>query len=431
MRIVLLTPGTGSFLCGSCLRDNALTRELRALGHDVVIAPLYLPFALEDGEEENSEVHLGGVNMYLQQKLPALRHLPRFLRDRLDSPGLLRWLARRSNMTGAAGLGPMTLSMLRGEEGRQRAELEQLVTWMRSIERPDVVLLSNAMLLGLARELKRALGCPILCTLQGEAPFLDELPEPFRADCWRELAHRAEDVDGFLAVSRFTAGLMGERMQLDAERVHVVWNGIETEDFAALPERPSQPPTIGYLARMCADKGLPTLFDAFLLVRERIPDARLDAAGVVLGEDRALVASLERRAREAGLQDAVSFRANVSREEKLALLAGADVFSVPATYGESFGLFVVEAWAAGTPVVQPRHGGFPELVEDTGAGLLCEPDDPRSLADGLCALLEDPARAGRLGALGREAVLERFTAARMAREVDAVCRMCTAAAGRA
>ena len=129
MRILQLTPGTGTFLCGSCLRDNALVLALRGRGHDATISPLYLPFALEDDAEEeaiDAPVHMGGINVYLQQKLPLLRWLPRFLHDRLDSPRLLRWAAGRSKMTETPGLGAMTLSMLRGEEGRQRAELERL-----------------------------------------------------------------------------------------------------------------------------------------------------------------------------------------------------------------------------------------------------------------------------------------------------------------
>lgn len=430
MRIVLLTPGTGNFLCGSCLRDNSLATALRARGHDALIAPLYLPFALEEGadaaekeERRDDPVHLGGINVYLAQKLPFLAHLPRFLADRLDSPRLLRWAAARSNMTGAAGLGELTLSMLSGEEGRQHAELDKLIAWLGTIERPDVVILSNAMLIGLARRIGTELACPVLCTLQGEAPFLDTLAEPHRSACWATLRERARDLAGFLPVSAYTGDLMTSRLELRPERVHVVWNGIDASGFRPADERQGGPPTIGYLARMCRDKGLETLFEAFLLVKQAVPEARLDAAGVVLGEDRDLVAELTRRADEAGYGGDVSFRADVSREEKVDLLAGLTVFSVPATYGESFGLYLLEALASGVPVVQPRHGGFPELVEATGGGVLVEPDDPRALADGLIELLTDRERARALGATGRAAVLERFTTERMAQDVERVCTL--------
>lgn len=439
MRILQLTPGTGSFLCGSCLRDNTLALALRRLGHDVVIAPLYLPFALEGelASEPGEPVHMGGINMYLQQKLPWTRFLPRFVADRLDSPGLLRWAASKSNMTDAHGLGAMTLSMLRGEHGKQAAELTKLVEWTGALERPDVILLSNVMLIGLAQRLKAALGRPVLTTMQGEPPFLDSLDEPFRTRCWETLAERARDLNGFIAVSRYTADLMTARLGLAPGKVHVVHNGIELEDFTGLPpegapQRRTDRPTVGYLARMCSDKGLHTLVDAYLLVRKRgqVPGIRLRAAGVVLNEDKAYLREQQAKVAAAGATDDVELLANIDRDEKVRHLRGLTVFSVPATYGESFGLYLLEALACGVPVVQPRHAAFPEVVAATGGGILCEPDDPESLATALEELLLDPERARALGEAGRTAVLENFTAERMARGVERACSM-SAPAGQA
>lgn len=427
MRILQLTPGTGDFLCGSCLRDNALVMGLRERGHDALIAPLYLPFALEDGDVDaappegvESRIHMGGINVYLQQKLGLFRWLPRVLHDRLDSPRLLRWAAGHSKMTETPGLGALTLSMLRGEEGRQRAEVARLVEWARELPRPDVLLLSNVMLIGLARELKAALGCPVVCTMQGEAPFLDALDDDHRARCWATLAERARDVDGFIAVSQYTADLMSARMNLDRSKVQVVWNGADLGGISPDPaRRDPERPSVGYLARMCRDKGIEALVDGFLRLKERHPRARLVAAGVVLNEDRDLVASLERRAAEAGWADDVELLGPVTREQKIDLLQRVDVLSVPAVYGESFGLFLPEAWAAGLPVVQPRHGGFTELVEHTGGGVLYDPGDPAALADALGDLLDDPVRRAALGEKGRVATTDEFTRARMAERVEA------------
>jgi glycosyltransferase involved in cell wall biosynthesis len=428
MRILLLTPGTGNFLCGSCMRDNTLARELRALGHDALIVPLYLPFALEEQPREQNDsaeaaVHMGGINVYLQQKLRLLRFLPRFVHDRLDSPSLLRFAAKRARMTDAAGLGPMTLSMVQGEEGRQRDELRRLVEWARELGPIDVVVLSNVMLAGLARELRAALGCAIVTTLQGEAPFLDSLDAAHSARCWEVLGERARELDGALAVSHYTAGLMTARLGLDPARVRVVWNGIDSSDFVP-PEadgratlREPGRPTVGYLARLCHDKGLPTLFEAFVQLKRAIPGARLVVAGVVLNEDKDLVASLRRRSEELGIASDVELIGPVSRLEKVQFLRRCDVFSVPATYGESFGLYLLEAWATGVPCVQPRHGAFPELLEATGAGLLVEPNDPTALAVGLRQLLEDGPRRTSLGARGAAAMREHFSAAHMALSV--------------
>jgi len=227
-------------------------------------------------------------------------------------------------------------------------------------------------------------------------------------------------VDGFLAVSQYTADLMSARMELDRSKVQVVWNGADLEGISPDPaRRDPERPAVGYLARMCRDKGIEALVDGFLRLKGRHPRARLVAAGVVLNEDRDLVASLERRAAEAGWADDVELLGPVTREQKIDLLQRVDVLSVPAVYGESFGLFLPEAWAAGLPVVQPRHGGFTELVEHTGGGVLYDPGDPAALADALGDLLDDPARRAALGAKGRAATTDEFTRARMAERVEA------------
>ncbi len=424
MRILHLTAGTGSFYCGTCLRDAALVKALRALGHDALMAPLYLPLALEE-PLASEPVRLGGISVYLRHTLRALP-LPRFALDWLDSPRVLAFAAARAEMTDAASHGALTVSILAGEDGRVAREVARLIAQLAELPRPDAVLLSNALLIGLARPLKRAFGAPILCTLQGEAPFLDALAEPHRGEAWRTLAAGAREVDAFLAVSRYTANLMTERAALDPARVHVVRNGIDLDGLQGAP-RPDGPPAIGYLARLCRDKGLPLLVEAWLELRRRPEHAglRLIAVGAALRGDFALVDELRQKVRAAGAGDAAEFHPNVERSAKLAHLARCAVFSVPATYGESFGLYLLEALASGVPVVQPRHGAFPEILAATGGGILVEPDDPRALADGLASLLLDPRRARTLGLAGRIAVEREFTSERMARDVERACRAVT------
>ncbi|MCP3914666.1 MAG: glycosyltransferase family 4 protein [bacterium] len=433
MRITLLTPGTGHFFCGSCLRDSALAQALRERGHDAVIVPLYLPFVLEGEHTEEPEVLMGGINMYLQQKLPLLRHTPRWIAAQLDRPGLLRWASGRGNMTDASQLGEMTLSMLRGEEGRQSKELDKLIEWLRGHERPEVILLSNVMLTGLARRLKEAFDVPVACSVQGEEPFLDSLEADLRERAWETLRERAAGVDAFVPVSRWYGDRMRERLQVEPDKVHVVHNGIDVADFMDVARADGDPePTIGFLARMCAEKGLPTLVDAFIRLRERGQiRARLAVCGVVLDPDRKLVEELSAKLDAAGLAGAYEFLPNVDRPRKLDFLRSLDVLSVPATYGESFGLYLLEALAAGVPVVQPRHGAFPEVLAATGGGRLCEPDDPESLAVELEQLLSEPGAARALGAAGRKTVLERFTIQRMARDIEAVCKRVTTQAATA
>ncbi len=111
----------------------------------------------------------------------------------------------------------------------------------------------------------------------------------------------------------------------------------------------------------------------------------------------------------------MEFHPNVDRAAKLAFLRSLSVFSVPARYGEAFGLYVLEAMAAGVPVVQPAVAAFPELIEATGGGILCAADSPHALADALEGLLLDQKRARALGEAGRRAVFQNFSAEAMAR----------------
>ena len=158
LRIVHLTAGTGSFFCGTCLRDNALVTELRALGHEVVMVPMYLPIIVDEAAAADAPVFFGGVNVYLQQLSSLFRHTPRAVDALFDAPWVLRQAAKRSGSTQPSELGPLTLSMLEGERGRQAKELDRLVAWLA--EGPgrgaDWIVLSNALLAGLARRSARA-----------------------------------------------------------------------------------------------------------------------------------------------------------------------------------------------------------------------------------------------------------------------------------
>ena len=423
MRIVQLTPGTGNFYCGTCLRDNALVAALRKQGHDAVLLPMYLPhFVDEESMAEDAPLFFGGINVYLQQKSALFRATPAWLDHLLDAPALLHRAASRAGMTSARDLGDLTHSMLLGESGRQAKELEKVIAWLaREENRPDVVSLSNVLLIGLARRIKEALNLPVVCTLQGEDSFVDALPEPER--CWQTLRQRAADVSAFVAVSRYYGEVMTMRLGLAAERVEVVYNGISLDGYAPAASGAPEPPVIGYLARMHPCKGLDVLIEAFIQLKARghIPGVRLRVAGGQTAEDKRFVNRLRAQLRAAGCGDAVEFLPNLDRPAKQAFLRTLSVLSVPATYGESFGLYLIEALASGVPVVQPAHAAFPELIEATGGGMLCKPGDPEALALALEAALADPERLAEWGRCGMRQVREKFTSAAMARGFAAVC----------
>ena len=124
---------------------------------------------------------------------------------------------------------------------------------------------------------------------------------------------------------------------------------------------------------------------------------RLEAAGYLARSSQPYLDEVRRILARANLDHEFTYRGEVDREGKLSFLRGLDVLSVPAVYDEPKGLFLLEAMASGVPVVQPRRGGFTEIVERTGGGLLVAQDDPDALADGIHTLFSDRALRTSLG----------------------------------
>jgi glycosyltransferase involved in cell wall biosynthesis len=426
MKLVHLSPGSGdNFYCENCLRDAAMVLALRRIGHDAASVALYLPLMVEDGlhEAARNEVFFGGVNVYLQQKSRLFRRTPRWLDRLFDARWLLRWAGKKAGMTAARDVGETMLSILRGEDGRQAKELERLVAFLAADGRTDVVSLSNVLLVGVVRRIKQALGTAVICSLQDEEGYVDALDEPHRSQAWQLLRERAAEVDAFIAPSAFYGRAMQRRLGLPAERFHVVHNAIDASELAPA-DAPPETPAIGYLAQMCAGKGLDTLVEAFVLLKQsgRFDGLRLHVFGGMTEADVPLVEAVRRRLDETRLAGDVEFAESFDREDKPPFLQSCTVVSVPTRQGEAFGLFVLEALACGVPVALPDHGAFPELIQATGGGVLCRPNDPADLARALGELLDDPARSAELGRRGRQAVLEKFTPERMAGEVVEVCK---------
>lgn len=420
MRIIHLTPGTGSFHCGSCLRDNALIKALRARKHDALMVPLYLPL-VTDGLSANPEipVQVGGISLYLAQKMPWTSKLPGFIHRWLNKPARLRKAARRMGMTSPKTLGEMTLGSLRGKDSTQWGEWRKLVDWLMTQPKPDVISLSNSLITGLAPAIKEELGCKIVCSLQGEDSFLDTLPDPYKQQAWDALRENAKHVDVFIAPSQFFADLM--RQRLGVAHVHVVPNGMDVTAFP-VAEPDQNFPTIGYFARMIHGKGLTTLVDAFIDLAKRPKNVRvkLKIGGAATSSDEAYIAGLKKKLADAGISQRVVWQPNVTYQEKVRFFRDLTLFSVPATYGEAFGLYVIEAIASGVPVVQPESGAFPELIAQTGGGVLCKADDAKALADELDALLQDDTRREQYSMKGIQAVRENFSAAKMAERFEQV-----------
>ncbi|MFL6292359.1 MAG: glycosyltransferase family 4 protein [Thermoanaerobaculia bacterium] len=405
MRIAYIAAGAANMYCGSCLHDNTLAAALQKMGHEVALVPTYTPLRTDAPGVSLDRVFFGALNVYLQQKAAAFRHTPGAFDWLLDRPGLIQRAARLGASTDPTELGDLTYSILQGEEGFQAKELAKLVAWLRDDFRPDVVHLTNSMFAGFARSLKRELGMPVLCSLQGEDLFLDQLGEPWKTRVRELLRERARDIDAFQVNSAWYADTMAGYLGVDRDRMSVVPLGLVLQGHDGEPREQNDPPVVGYLARICPEKGLHVLVEAFRLLEGRV---RLRVAGYLGERDRRYLEDLEARIAGWGLAGSYERVGEVDRPEKIRFLQSLDVLSVPTVYRDPKGLFVLEALANGVPVVQPRHGAFPELIEATGGGLLVEPESPGELARGIGALLRDPALRRELGRRGREAVHARF-----------------------
>lgn len=424
MRIAYVAAGAAGMYCGTCIRDNALASALIERGEDVVLIPTYTPIRTDENDVSLERVFFGGVNVYLQQKWPLFRHAPGFVSRMLDHSALLGSLGRFSGSTKAEDLGGLTLSMLEGDRGPHRKEMDKLIVYLRAFN-PDVIQLTNSMFIGYARGLREAVGAPVVVAFAGEDIFLDGLLEPYRSDANALLKARGGEADAYTAPSHYYARHMADRLGILAERVDVVPLGINVEGYDRVERLSDETFRIGFLARICPEKGLHTLIGVLRILRaQNTRPVVLKVAGWLGKRDEVYFRTVQNEIKASGLEDWVSFQLDIDREEKIDFLCGLDVLSVPTPYREPKGLFVLEALAAGVPVVQPNHGSFPELIENTGGGVLTASDEPEDVAASIQSLMDDEDLRMKLGNQGRAAVRERYTAQEMAdRTMDVYRRL--------
>ena len=413
MNILSITAGAAGMYCGSCLRDNALAVELLRRGHQVTLLPLYTPTSPDEHNVSRNQVLFGGISVYLQQYSPFFRKF-RFLDRLIDSPWFIKALAGRSLSTDPGLLGDLTVSMLEGENGVLRREFDKLLEWMAGEPVPDVINLPNTLLIGLAAPLRRALRRPICCTLQGEDLFLEGLTEPYKSRAIGLIKQQVSQVDRFISVSDYYVPVMSKMLAIPQERMAVVPLGINLEGYSRAARRRRDPFRVGYFARVAPEKGLLELADAYIVLRRATKEARmrLDAAGYLAPAQASYLEKVKQKLAAAGLADEFRYHGALDRDGKLEFLQSIDVLSVPATYEEPKGVFVLEAMGEGVPVVLPRRGAFTEVIEKTGGGLLVPPGDPTALAGGIQQLFDNPDLADRLATQGFDGVRQHYSIAR-------------------
>jgi glycosyltransferase involved in cell wall biosynthesis len=307
-------------------------------------------------------------------------------------------------MTSAKDLGQTTLSMLQGRDGKQLKELERLAAWLDALDpKPDVIIVSNILLAGLAPSLKERLKIPVVCLLQDEEGFLDTLPEPYARPCWQLVRQHAASFDALICVSDYYQQVMQER--LDTEPMLVIPMGLDPAGFEPSTELPSVP-TLGFLSKMCHDHGLDILINALHLLRrdDRFKHTMLRVTGGKGPGDKMFLKKMQNRINAMGLSDAMDYVDDYNDRSRQQFLKSISVMVLPARKPLAYGLFALEACAASRPFVLPDVGVFPELVEKTHGGVLYHPNNPVRLAEALRSLLTDPQRMLQLGRQGRQAV---------------------------
>ncbi len=431
MRVLYVQSGSGgSFYCQNCLRDMALAAALRARGHEVTLMPLYLPATALTPAPQDAPVFYGAVTLYLRHRYAWLRRLPRAWFAPLDSWPVLRVAARLAGSTSARGLEELTLSMLRGLEGGQAEELRLVTGWLEGLPehaRPEAVVLSNALLAGLAGALGRAARAPVVCWLQDEHVWIDAMRPELRAAVLRALADDAPAVDRFVAVSASYAGRMAREIGLDPARVSVVFPGLDPDAYRGA-DMARRPATVGFLSRLSAAEGFDRFVEAYLLLRRdpRFADVRLAATGGP-SPDRGFLRRQVRRLRAAGAWRDCALSPDRFVGDRAGFLSELTLLTVPGSEHEAFGYYAIEAMAAGVPVVLPAAGAFPEIAAAAGCGVRAPDAEPATLARVWAELLGDPERLRRESRLGRAAACGVFSQAVSAASWEAVLQEVVAA----
>jgi glycosyltransferase involved in cell wall biosynthesis len=409
MQIVHIVPGSGgSFYCGNCLRDSTHVQSLKKAGLGVIKIPMYLPIFSDEHDLGEVPVFYGAISLYLKHVFPILRKAPAWLDKILNSGPALKFAAKMAGSTNPKGLEDMTISMLLGEQGEQKKELDHLVDWIGEHCQADVIHLSNALLLGLARRIKEKLDVLVVCTLQDEDTWVNSMDENFKLKTWELMQERARDIDAFFAVSEYYAEEMKKQLAIPDGKLYTHHICVDPDDYF-YRNRSSKERIIGYISRMSRENGLEILVDAFILLKqeEDMRDIKLMITGGNTGDDNQYIRKIREKIHAAGIQHDVIFHKDFEGDGLHEFFSMVSMISVPVLEGEAFGLYLIEAMASGIPVVQPTLGAFPEIIKKSGGGVTYFPNEPAKLSESLTALLRDPRKLEMLSSSGRKGV-EKF-----------------------
>jgi len=411
MKIVNIVPGFGgTFYCGNCLRDSGYTKSLIKLGHDAMMLPIYLPLTLEHGvEEDKNPIFYGAVNIYLKQNFKFLRNMPAWMERFFNSSSILRYAAKKAGSTRTEGLEEMTISMLMGKEGNQNTELQELIDFLKVHEQPDIVHLSNALLLGLAKQLREQLNVPVVCSLQDEDVWVDAMNEDYSNKVWDLMSKKGEDVDAFVAVSDYYSSEMKNKMNIPDEKMHIVPIGIESSLYK-YSEPKQNPQVIGYLSRMYKEHGFALMIDAYIQLKQnpKFKDVLLKLSGGYTADDKKFVKKQIRKLKKANVFNDVEFIEDYLADNRYKFFNQLTILTVPVLKGEAFGTYQLESMACGIPLVQPALGAFPEIIKQTGGGVTYTPNTADAISNKWEEVLSNPKKITEMSNKGEKSVKEKY-----------------------
>ena len=384
MKILFIIPGSGdSFYCGNCFRDNLQASALRSAGHDVIIMPLYLPLKHESFQAD-TPLFFPATTYYLAQKFFRKRKMPKWIKKLTGSDTMLKLASSLSGTTSAKGMEDMTLSMITGDDLAFMDHINQLINWMQTQEKPDIIHLSSTLLTGIAKVLRNQLNIPIICSVQDEEIWIDSLNKNDANLAWQSIAENICYIDHFITTSEFYKDIVRKRIPQISE-IDVIYPGVDREKYASANY--PQDPVIGFFYRMNRENGLDILAKAFVKLKKKntIKNLKLKIGGGYIGKDKQFLKEIKKILAPYIADVEISDSYNL--EEQMRFYSGISVISVPITFNEGVGLYLCEAFAAGRPAVEPATGSFPEIIGE--AGLLYSPNSSEALAEALEKLLTD------------------------------------------
>ena len=384
--------------------------------------PLYLPPDItSSGEGLDKHVFFGAISMYIRDKIRLMRNMPSFLEKFLDMKAFLRLASHRAGTTRTTGLENLTLNMISGDNAFRKKEVNRLVKYLLEEGKPDVIHLSNALIIGLARQLKENLNVRIVCSVLNEDDWIEEMVEPYRGLAWTMIGREASNVDSFITPSKYYRDLFIEKTGIGIENVHVVPLGFDPENNEIYRDT-NHPPAIGYFSRINYSNGFDKLTDAFLELKKRdlIPGLTLNVCGGYTADDKPFIREQIRKIKSCGCQKSIKIYHEFHGGSKLEFFRDVDVISVPVRKYDGYGLYLLEANSSGIPVVQPATGAFPEIIKMTGGGVIYSPDTVEGLSAELLRILDNKVLRTELGNNGHRRVRDLLSLTKMSNGLSAI-----------